>query len=274
MSNSLNISMRPELQLIMGTGFDVATDTLEKLRDELTEIEGATFLTGQDDLATSRNNIVNIQGVGFNFVNDNLHEAKLLRDEIKAKTDLMNFTGSNIDAEVVDAGVLNNLSQEQVSVGVGTALDTTIPGVPTGGSVNDLLKIEKERSDGSMSTINQAYALSDTIIFSNDAVATTNQVGYTKIKEMICAITDTIRIKFEGRRTSAWATEVQIHKNGAGVGIERTVDTWLEYSEDLAFNTGDLIQIYAKSADAGNYAEVRNFRICGTAKSYFENTME
>ena len=52
-----------------------------------------------------------------------------------------------------------------------------------------------------------------------------------------------------------------------------TLTTYQNYSEDLAFVAGDLIQLYAKTSAPGNPIYLQNFRVLGDGYMKFYNKM-
>lgn len=107
--------------------------------------------------------------------------------------------------------------------------------------------------------------LAGTILYqSADTTRSTNGDAYGMRKEILLKQPGTYRIKF-----TLWGSDGadrnygRIYKNGGAVGTERhNANTPTEYSEDLAFVAGDLVQLYSKRdpADAQN-CSVGNFRI-------------
>jgi len=76
--------------------------------------------------------------------------------------------------------------------------------------------------------------------------------AYTKKKEIVCNLAGTYQISFYINGTAATNTYGRIYKNGVAFGTERvnslTADT--QYTESLAFASGDLIQLYAYQTGA------------------------
>lgn len=62
-------------------------------------------------------------------------------------------------------------------------------------------------------------------------------------------------------RNSSWIATAyaMIYKNGVAVGTARStaVAEWGEYTEDIAFSVGDLIQVYAYNASSQHTAVTR-----------------
>jgi len=113
------------------------------------------------------------------------------------------------------------------------------------------------------------YALSNDVLQSHDAEATTQNTLYIKLKEITVQKLEnspkTLRIYFEIHgNASTWYGK--IYKNGAAYGTERsgTSQTYVSYSEDLSFAVGDQIQLYVRQNTPGYTAYVRNFRVLGS----------
>jgi len=273
MSNSLNIFQEVDLSGIEGAGFNTATDSLVMLRDELTLIEGAGFVTGADALTIikDRTNSINDKVFYLEYTGNDVHaqveNAGVLNDISVAQVTAI--------AAVIEADIaaLNDLSAANVNTEVDSALNTAIPGSPTVGSMNEqVAKIEHWASLHTMT-----YALSDTVIHSNDLEAMENITVYEKVKEILCPITGTIRIKFDIRcNTGGASARGKIYKNGLAHGAEQTNATtgYITYSEDLAFVQGDTIELWVVEPVGDHDIWYRNLRVCGNLQRYFENTME
>lgn len=108
---------------------------------------------------------------------------------------------------------------------------------------------------------------SDTLRASAD---TERSRGYTettptKMKEISTEYGGIIRVKFEGKGQSSDLQHAQIYKNGVAFGTLRTFTdaTYREYSEDLLFEKGDLIQLYlwVSFSNSSYRAYCKNFRV-------------
>jgi len=111
------------------------------------------------------------------------------------------------------------------------------------------------------------YEIGDDVLFADDTVVSKDTQGYVKAKEInVGYIAGTLRIAFDTRDPSGaehWV-HAWIHKNGVAFGAERSQNSvWNTYTEDLAFEANDLLQLYVKNNDSGFPIEVRNFRILG-----------
>jgi len=228
-SNSLNISMNPELDEIMGAGFVSGTDSLKILSDRADTI------------------VIAVAGVLPNTQN-----------LINGQTNINTF---------------HNALLVGVNAEVDNALNTAIPGSPTAESINDrILKL-----DGLASLHTMTYAVSDTLIHANDTEAMDNIDVYEKVKEILCPITGTIRLKFDIRcDAGASSARGKIYKNRIAHGAEQTNATtgYITYSEDLAFVQGDTIELWVVEPIGTHDIWYRNLRVCGNLQRYFENTME
>lgn len=110
-----------------------------------------------------------------------------------------------------------------------------------------------------------SMAASDVLRNSNDAEKGTQSLTYVKVKEcLLNADLPACRIKFDLRNNAdAYVAYGKIYKNGVAIGTERTNNTWttVTFSQDFTgFVSGDLIQIYAKQAQATHWAYVSNMR--------------
>jgi hypothetical protein len=106
---------------------------------------------------------------------------------------------------------------------------------------------------------------SDTLRYSADTPRTaTDATDYVKLKEIQTFVSGTIRVAFDIKNDSypKGGARGQIYKNGVAVGIERSgSQAYSTHTEDLIFETGNLIQLYAKSTSGSTSVTVRNFRI-------------
>lgn len=101
---------------------------------------------------------------------------------------------------------------------------------------------------------------------SDDASVNITSASYTKVKEILYNdVSGTLRITYTVAITSGSGSHIpttRIYKNGIAYGTERT--TTASFSEDLAFVTGDLIQLYeylgAGGGGSDTYAAT-NFRV-------------
>lgn len=251
MSNSLNIFQEVDLTGIQGAGFDTATDSLVKIRDELTAMEGGTWNPGTDSLDQI-----------FYFI-----------DSVVAQVNKLNFIGANVLSNVQNKGVLNDVSEAQVQTQAYNALNMVIPATPNVDSINEMIS----KLQGIIALQTATYDVSDTIIHDNDREGDTILFAYDVVKETICPITETIRIKFDIKTELAGQMAYgKIYKNGAPHGVERTsiVETYTTFSEDLAFTTDDVIELWCRVANTSWKCYYQNFRVCGNIHKYFINTLE
>lgn len=137
------------------------------------------------------------------------------------------------------------------------------------GSASQVLETD---GAGALNWVDAPYyrlVASDTLVVSADTERYNNDsVTYTKKKEVLVNTHGTVRIKFDlklgaGVQTSAYG---RIYVNGVAVGTERNTSetTYQNYSEDIAVEAGDLVQLYLKCANTGAgedfYAYAQNFR--------------
>ena len=92
----------------------------------------------------------------------------------------------------------------------------------------------------------------------------TNSTSMVKAKEIQIASGGTIRVSFDLKSSNAGqAAHARIYKNGVGFGTDRlnNTTTYSTFTEDLAFCTGDLVQLY-HLINSGSYTcYVRNFQL-------------
>jgi hypothetical protein len=105
---------------------------------------------------------------------------------------------------------------------------------------------------------------SDTIRASSDTDQRMTGITAVKKKEVeFLANNGTVRIAFDIRTDNWGYGQGQVYKNGSPVGVLRqnNTQTFVNYSEDIAFSKGDLIQLYLSSTQADGTAEAKNFRV-------------
>ena len=96
-----------------------------------------------------------------------------------------------------------------------------------------------------------------------------NSMDFTKVKEIEVRVGGNYRVKFDLRSYDNIGGgnsngNARIYKNGVAYGTDRntTSNIFATFSEDLAFVTGDLIQLYYKNYSLNDdLVEVKNFRI-------------
>jgi hypothetical protein len=107
---------------------------------------------------------------------------------------------------------------------------------------------------------------------SHDAIASTAvAANYVKLKTItinnLIPASTTIRVYFEAETGASLGRQyyAKIYKNGATFGTERSGSNagWDPYTEDLAFASGDTLELWAKVSDVADTARVQNFRILG-----------
>jgi len=105
------------------------------------------------------------------------------------------------------------------------------------------------------------------LIHSNDTERTTIELSYTKIKEITLSrdmAGCTLQFHLECGPVGNIDVYAKVYKNGGAEGAERTTDLFAgaNFAEDFTgWVSGDLIQIYAYTANAWSAAEVENMRI-------------
>ena len=108
---------------------------------------------------------------------------------------------------------------------------------------------------------------SDELRASADTERTYRGATYNKVKEIMIKRNGVARIKFSLRcYNSGYPAYGRIYKNGIAFGTERSANStgyYTEFSEDLAVNKNDLLQIYIKATYHASYGQayVSNFRI-------------
>ena len=116
------------------------------------------------------------------------------------------------------------------------------------------------------------YVISNDIYFANDDSVTITGNTYQKAKEVTVDLdfpyNTVLRIYFEICSISGFQTVYgRIYRNDTPYGTERSANLYAwscaGFTEDLAFNPGDKIQIYARTSHPLGQVVVKNFRILG-----------
>lgn len=164
-----------------------------------------------------------------------------------------------IDTTFIDQTADYVLTGSNTFTGISTFVGTTT--LPTSTSLigmdgSGLVNIYK-------ATSSFVLEVSDNLRTSDDTQVVIASTTYYKTKEIL--LNDTsgmIRIKFtlQGNSSNNKAAYTRIYKNGIPYGTERVVQVSTIYSEDLYFETGDLIQLYSK-AEIEEYGDIKDFRL-------------
>lgn len=106
---------------------------------------------------------------------------------------------------------------------------------------------------------------SDSLALSADAERSSKSTTYVKVKEIVIALSGTIRVKFDLKHNwggSGARAYGAIYKNGVICGTERSLDSqsYTTYSEDISVSAGDSVQLYIKVSSDQYYTYARNFR--------------
>lgn len=138
--------------------------------------------------------------------------------------------------------------------------------VDAGTTANKVVQLDANAKlpavDGSLIKNISIYYPGTGLLASSDTEFGFTESVYTKKRE-IKVIGGTYTVKFEGTDSNTTVAYAQIYVNGVAVGIERElVVAYNVYSEDLTFQTGDLVQLYTKRV-SGTTPYVKNFRIYG-----------
>jgi hypothetical protein len=121
-------------------------------------------------------------------------------------------------------------------------------------------------------THSKNYVISNDIYFASDASVVITGNTYQKAKEVTVdpdfPYDTVLRIYFEICSIGGLQTVYgRIYRNDTPYGAERSAllyaGTCASFTEDLAFNPGDKIQIYARASYPSSQVSVKNFRILG-----------
>lgn len=104
----------------------------------------------------------------------------------------------------------------------------------------------------------------DVEVMAANTERSSNSESYIKVKEIQIASGGTIRISFDLKcATVAHEVRARIYKNGVAHGTLQTTTSgvYVTFTEDLAFSTGDLVQLYYRTEAAAYLVYCRNFKL-------------
>jgi len=104
----------------------------------------------------------------------------------------------------------------------------------------------------------------DVLEAAGDSVETSTSSTYVKLKTIYIGRSGTYRVKFDMKSSLVSNVYGRVYKDGTGHGTERISPSlsYVTYSQDLAFDSGDECQLYVHiTAASGNTVHVKNFRV-------------
>jgi len=143
---------------------------------------------------------------------------------------------------------------------------------PTTANISDVLDEDNMASDSATVLATQqsikkyvddsfAVTAGDNLLQRADTERSTSSNSFVKAKEISVAMGGTYRILFDMKHTLAsQGAEGQIFKNGVAFGTLRATSstTYVNFTEDLVFAAGDLIQLFHRVPGSGE-VQTRNF---------------
>lgn len=134
-----------------------------------------------------------------------------------------------------------------------------------------LNELQKDQLDSINEKQGTGIIASDELRLSSDTELNASNTGYLICKEIGVNMAGIWRIKFSLKASSGDEAYGKIYKNGVALGTERenTTTAWVEYSEDLWFDVGDLVQLYTKAKNVGDVWYAKNFRLYGDFGQYY-----
>ncbi|MDQ7094230.1 hypothetical protein REC12_11580 [Desulfosporosinus sp. PR] len=114
----------------------------------------------------------------------------------------------------------------------------------------------------------QLMTASDATLASSTTTVSTSSTSMAQVKQFrVTGPRGIIRVKFDfGSGNAGTTTSAQVYKNGVAVGTLRTTSstTFVTYTEDISFSSGDYIQIYASTTSTMYGPQIKNYYLCGT----------
>ena len=179
-------------------------------------------------------------------------------------TEAFTWTGAHIFSSNVTIGGTLGVT------GTSTLATTTISKLTVSTPVAGTDATNKTYVDG----IFIGASASDSLQESADTERTKTEDGSTweKKKEIVAPLTGIYRVKFDLKQSlqgaGGYSSAGRVYRNGTGIGTirESSANSYVTYSEDLYYNTSDLIQVYVQAQYSGsgggaNTVNIENFRI-------------
>jgi hypothetical protein len=168
------------------------------------------------------------------------------------------------DASYAAKGVVQGLTDASTS---GLTIAAGVISVNSGTGANNIVKLNGSAQlpavDASLLTSTPISAIaSNNVKLAHDAVFTNTGAGLILVKSIRTLVTGTIRVSYDYAAGYVGpAFNFRIYKNGVAFGTNRTSTStsYVNWSEDLFFSAGDVIQLYSEGGSPGT--NVRNFRI-------------
>jgi len=104
----------------------------------------------------------------------------------------------------------------------------------------------------------------DVLEAAGDSVETSTSSTYVKLKTIYIGRAGTYRVKFDMKSSLVSTVYGRVYKDGVAHGTQRASPSlsYVTYSEDLTFSSGDECQLYVHiTAASGNTVHVKNFRV-------------
>ena len=154
------------------------------------------------------------------------------------------------------------------SVTYGNGLYVAIGASGTGNRVMTLSVVEI--TDPKCLGFGKKYVIDNNLLRVHDAASNTAATAYAKVKtitlDKLEPTPSTFRIKFDIHCTTGIQVRGKIYKNGVALGTERNTNsnTFVTFSEDLAFALGDTIELWVYTTNGANPVHYQNLRIYGS----------
>lgn len=237
MANSFNISVKPEIAAAVVKIDSIKADT-GPIRNDVTAIHDTDLPSVKNDTGPVRNDVTALHDTMI---------PSLMLDTGAIRNDMTDIHDTDLPLVKIDTGAIRN-DVDDCKVGIAA--------IPT----DQLFSVD----------------LSDVEIAAANTDKATTTTSYIKCKEIEVFIPGTYRITFEmasgGAAIDAYA---KIYKNGVAYGTERINDTqsYVLYSEDLAFTFGDLIQLYHYTSNGSYPVHSRTFKVKGVKSVSISNVI-
>lgn len=159
------------------------------------------------------------------------------------------------DISELDGAAVKKTGDQSVA---GVKTFTSIPVLPASNPTTDNQAVRKAYVDGKIDM--QAGTI---LIASADTEKSRGFLEYAKLKEIKICQGGTYRVKFSAKGGSVSDfLKARIYKNGGAFGTERIPQStsYIEYSEDLAFATGDTCELWGYG-NGTHAVYVKEFRL-------------
>ena len=178
---------------------------------------------------------------------------------------LLGEGGETLTGDAIAANVLANKTFYSISPTtklIGTMADLAATNIQSSFTAD--ITIPAGYRNGSGKVLQPLVQAGDSPCYTDDRGSTSPNATYAKHRDVIVSKVGTYRVSFKLQVSNTMYTVYgRVYKNGSPFGIERINSTTntLTYTEDLYFEAGDHVQLYAKMLSGSTGGTVYGFNI-------------